>query len=593
MGCGGSKQDGVVTLQGVDTLEGTLETRVALSTNAGALETPGLFTANSVKRFNHDAGGVWPKLGGQPLQVLFGVCDGNGDHGQYVSDQASKLVSAGVIERCTGPLTAEACTEALKASFEAASTTLRGDKKASKSGTTVLMAIAAGDVLAIASVGDSLAVLGKSPGPQTDAWEATALNKAHKPGDDEEKIRITAAGGYVLVDEDELFGDAGRVYDLPEPFFNKDLAVAMASNPGDVGGVALAPSTPAPGLNVSRLLGHKTAYDIGVSDTPDIKTFSLTPEDKVIILATDGLWDMLEPQKAVEICKEHSPDGDAAATALMGAAKKKWTDVKGYSDDITVVVIFLPLDGPVPNKEATAIKKGGWRGMFSTMLGKKKSPPVPTKSWGAFLEGGNFLEAGDSEYTAGRMPSEEVLKSAFSKVDTDNSGSIDKAELAELLKSTGENPSPEEVDKMFTEADTDKNGSIDFAEFLAVVGIAASAFAQEAAGAAVTELPSEESLKALFEEFDGDKNGTIDQEELKQILVKLGDAPSDEKVAFMFKEADEDGNGTIEFAEFLAIAKKAFASSNYNRKKSVMPVTNSDDSMAEALRRMSWTISPY
>jgi serine/threonine protein phosphatase PrpC len=56
-----------------------------------------------------------------------------------------------------------------------------------------------------------------------------------------------------------------------------------------------------PGLAMSRSFGDSTAARVGVNAVPEIKEFTLTPEDKVIVLASDGVWEFLENQDVANL----------------------------------------------------------------------------------------------------------------------------------------------------------------------------------------------------------------------------------------------------------------------------------------------------
>ena len=45
---------------------------------------------------------------------------------------------------------------------------------------------------------------------------------------------------------------------------------------------------------MARSFGDKVAHSVGVSDEADIKEFSISNNDKFIIIASDGLWDFLQ-----------------------------------------------------------------------------------------------------------------------------------------------------------------------------------------------------------------------------------------------------------------------------------------------------------
>jgi serine/threonine protein phosphatase PrpC len=49
-----------------------------------------------------------------------------------------------------------------------------------------------------------------------------------------------------------------------------------------------------PGLAMTRSLGDLVAKSVGVTYEPEIKVFAnLTKDDKIIVIASDGLWDRI------------------------------------------------------------------------------------------------------------------------------------------------------------------------------------------------------------------------------------------------------------------------------------------------------------
>ncbi|KAF5762459.1 putative protein-serine/threonine phosphatase [Helianthus annuus] len=92
-----------------------------------------------------------------------------------------------------------------------------------------------------------------------------------------------------------------------------------------------------------------------LSADPSISMHELQPEDRFLILASDGLWEHLSNQEAVDIVQNHPNNGSArrlVKAALQEAAKKRemrYSDLKKiergvrrhFHDDITVIVVFL------------------------------------------------------------------------------------------------------------------------------------------------------------------------------------------------------------------------------------------------------------
>ncbi|KAH9322980.1 hypothetical protein KI387_017619 [Taxus chinensis] len=91
---------------------------------------------------------------------------------------------------------------------------------------------------------------------------------------------------------------------------------------------------------------------------PSISAYTLQPNDRFLIFASDGLWEHLSNQEAVDIIHNHPHTGSAkrlVKAALQEAAKKRemrYSDLKKiergvrrhFHDDITVIVVFLDYD---------------------------------------------------------------------------------------------------------------------------------------------------------------------------------------------------------------------------------------------------------
>jgi serine/threonine protein phosphatase PrpC len=165
----------------------------------------------------------------------------------------------------------------------------------------------------VAHVADSTCVLGKFN------RTAKALTRDHKPELDDERARIEGAGGQVIFD-----GYANhRVYDK---------------------------TGEAPGMNMSRCLGDLHAHrDCGVIAEPETKILEVGPDDSVLLLCSDGVWEFIEPDAAVSLVMPFYKKGQAtqAAEKLSKLAWDRWMkEEKGaVVDDITVICVFLNKKG--------------------------------------------------------------------------------------------------------------------------------------------------------------------------------------------------------------------------------------------------------
>jgi len=64
----------------------------------------------------------------------------------------------------------------------------------------------------------------------------------------------------------------------------------------------------------------------------------------------------------------------------------------------------------------------------------------------------------------------------------------------------------------------------------------------------------DEDLRGIFREFDLNGDGFIQKDELKAVMIKMGQSPTEEELNAMFNAADKDHDGNIDFNEFLSIA---------------------------------------
>jgi len=203
----------------------------------------------------------------------------------------------------------EACTGAFKAMD--GELKLQANIDCSFSGTTAVCAIKQGKDLIIANLGDSRAVLATMS--ETGYLKAVQLTTDQKPNLPEEAERIKSC--------------EGRVFALKE-----EPGVMRVWLPGEN----------CPGLAMARALGDSRLKCHGVISTPRVTGHRIGGGDLFIILATDGVWDVLSNDEVVSIVCA-TPRKQHASKAVVEAAVQRWKTKYPASrvDDCSAVCLFL------------------------------------------------------------------------------------------------------------------------------------------------------------------------------------------------------------------------------------------------------------
>ena len=135
------------------------------------------------------------------------------------------------------------------------------------------------------------------------------------------------------------------------------------------------------------------------------------------------------------------------------------------------------------------------------------------------------------------------VKVAFKRFDADGDGSIS---INELAKGAGNGFSAGEISAVFALGDSDQDGSIDFAEFAQLV----LPSARDKVGQIRKSFNSANAIEQAFQKFDVNKDGKISCDELAQGLRSCGMKFNDQEVMTVFAIADLDGDGEICIDEF-------------------------------------------
>uniref|UniRef100_A0A8C8C5X5 Protein phosphatase 1G n=1 Tax=Oncorhynchus tshawytscha TaxID=74940 RepID=A0A8C8C5X5_ONCTS len=185
------------------------------------------------------------------------------------------------------------------------------------SGTTAVVALIRGKQLIVANAGDSRCVV-------SEKGKAIDMSYDHKPEDELELARIKNAGGKVTMD-------------------------------GRVNG----------GLNLSRAIGdhfYKRNKALGpeeqmISSMPDVKELTLNPEHDFMIIACDGIWNVMSSQEVVDFVSQRiKPKADDAARPLSSIVEELLDhclapDTSGDGtgcDNMTCIIITFKLPTSTP-----------------------------------------------------------------------------------------------------------------------------------------------------------------------------------------------------------------------------------------------------
>ena len=76
---------------------------------------------------------------------------------------------------------------------------------------------------------------------------------------------------------------------------------------------------------------------VGVIAEPEVTEYTLEENDKFYILASDGVWEFISSQEAVDVVSKHISKGaEAACQILIETATAKWREEEGdYRDDVS------------------------------------------------------------------------------------------------------------------------------------------------------------------------------------------------------------------------------------------------------------------
>ncbi|KAG9130503.1 hypothetical protein Leryth_023344 [Lithospermum erythrorhizon] len=294
-----------------------------------------IYSKRGQKGINQDCFVVWEEFGYQNDMVFCGVFDGHGPWGHLVSRKVRKLMPASLLRNWQSALVQNSLDEVVfDLEFERnlwlletwkkcfLKTCLSIDEELDQhpdidsfySGTTALSVIRQANTMIVANVGDSRSVLATTD--DDGSLVPIQLSVDFKPNLPQESERIKNSGGRVFSSRDErglyrIWLPKGECFD-------------------------------GPGLALSRALGDHFIKDFGLISEPDVIQRRITSKDHFVILATDGVWDVISNQEAIDIVAS-SPERQEAAKRLVKCAAREWKRKRPgiVRDDISAVCLFF------------------------------------------------------------------------------------------------------------------------------------------------------------------------------------------------------------------------------------------------------------
>lgn len=305
----------------------------------GASKFISMYSQQGRKGVNQDAMTVWEEFTGDKDMVFCGVFDGHGPYGHKVARHIRDVLPSRlsyVLKAC--PLNTKAGDNGSKKvaknnpdndksfaqgfssweagfikSFKEMDEELSVDASIDSfcSGCTAVNVVKKGNHLIIANLGDSRAVL--CTRGEKNQLIPVQLTVDLKPNIASEAERIKKCKGRVFALEEE-----------PEVF-----RIWM-------------PDEDCPGLAMARAFGDFCLKEYGLISVPQVFYRMLTNEDEFVVLATDGVWDVLSNQEVINIVAS-SRKRSMAAKILVKYAVRAWRSKYPGSkiDDCAVVCLFL------------------------------------------------------------------------------------------------------------------------------------------------------------------------------------------------------------------------------------------------------------
>ena len=265
---------------------------------------------------------------------IFGILDGHGPQGHYVSELASEYIPLEIInnpeikalkepEEIYEKLKENNCQIITNAFLSCDEELKKVDFDVLSSGSTCVIIIHIGTHIICANVGDSRGIIvynddDENNDPELNDLEVAQLSMDYKPELLDEKNRILLNGGVVEKMKNEFGEEVGpfRVW---------------------------AKGTDYPGLAMSRSIGDFKGKRVGVIAEPGIMEYDLCEASKYIVICSDGVWEFINNEEVKNMGKTFYLNNDPSGFChhIINNSVLRWEKNEIIIDDISIVTVFF------------------------------------------------------------------------------------------------------------------------------------------------------------------------------------------------------------------------------------------------------------
>ncbi|KAG7372896.1 protein phosphatase 2C [Nitzschia inconspicua] len=280
--------------------------------------------------------------------AFFGVYDGHGPTGQdcstYVQQQLPQMIRSALEEQYS--LNTNLIEDSLKQAHIQCNRALHADSDIddSYSGTTCVSILLQPNRVTVSNVGDSRVILGTQQQHQLQKWTAVPLSNDQTPRRQDEAKRCQQAGARIM-SFGQLQKESRQQQQHDYDGYDEDEDDDVEDPPR-----IWAPNGKYPGTAFTRSIGDRMAKQFGVCAEPEVLHVTLSDKERVLVLASDGIWDVLSNQEVIDICYQHRRDPLSACHEIVKRSQEEWLkndqvssqdDPLASYDDMTVLVVLL------------------------------------------------------------------------------------------------------------------------------------------------------------------------------------------------------------------------------------------------------------